>query len=119
MLEASSNDSLGQTMCTWSTFDEADDDLSSALVTAQVFSGDPVPASNLIDPESSTRHHDRWRRRLGVLRGSFGINDCFLDEPIAGSLGYSEFQMGDPELPPRHSPDEITELFRTFHDRVT
>ena len=119
-LDASVNDSLGQTVCSWSTTDEAADDLLSAVLTVQVYSGDPIPAANFIDPDifDEVTMLDGFGQ-LAFVENTFGNNYYFLDEPIAGSLSYSEIDFENPGSEPRVTDDQELELFRTFHDRVT
>lgn len=119
-LEADANASLGQLLCTWSTIDEAEDDLTSTVLTVQVFSGDPIPASSFIDPDvfDEVTMIDGVGE-LAFSEDSFGTSFYFLDDPVAGSLAYSEFDLGTPDAPKRHGYDDVEALFRSFHDRVT
>ena len=52
-LSEETTDSIGQLVCDWETIEDPDnlDDLAASIVLAQVFSGDPVPAENFIDPD--------------------------------------------------------------------
>ena len=43
----------------------------------------------------------------------------FVDGEVAGSLSYFEFDLGDSEAEPLHTTDDVEQLFRTFHERVT
>jgi hypothetical protein len=118
--DASVDDSLGQTVCNWSTIDEDPDELTGGVLTAQVFSGDPVPADSQIDPDI----FDEVTPIEGVGDEAFSAEDLgtsfdFLDEPVAGSLTFSELDFGDPDAPKRRSHDDIEAQFGTFHDRVT
>ncbi len=114
-------DSLGQLVCTWETIEDPDDvdDLAVSLVIAQVFSGDPVPAANFIDPDI----FEEVTMLEGLGEVAFHTGDgqdfYFYDDPVAGTLSATDIDMGDFDAPPRHSFEEVEALFRTFHERVT
>jgi len=42
----------------------------------------------------------------------------FVDDPVGGSLSYSEIALGT-DTPQLRTADDVEQLFRTFHDRVT
>lgn len=115
-------ESIGQLVCNWQTIEDPDDleDLAVSLVTAQVFSGDPVPAENFIDPDIF--------EDVTMLEGfgdvafytdEIGGGFYFYDDPVAGTLTFADMNFGDADAPALHTLDERQELFRIFHERVT
>ena len=121
-LTEETNDSLGQLVCTWESIEDPDDmeDLAFKVMTVQFYSGSPIDASAFFDPsifESVTTIEG-----VGDLAYSsdlMGTDFYFYDDPVGGSLAYSELDMGDTEAPKLHTREEVEQLFRTFHDRVT
>ncbi len=114
-------DSLGQLVCTWETIEDPEnlDDLAVSIVLAQVFSGDPVPAANFIDPDI-----------FGEVTMLEGFGDVafyteegqgfyFYDDPVAGTLTISDINLGDADAPALHTREELEALFGIFHGRVT
>jgi len=55
---------------------------------------------------------------LAYATDSLGPAFFFVDEPVGGSLSYSEMAMGT-DAPHMRTADDVERLFRTFHDRVT
>jgi hypothetical protein len=114
--------SLGQLVCTWETIEDPDDldDLAFQLIIAQVFTGDPIPAANFIDPEI---YDDPVMLDgigdLAFYGDTLGTDFNFLDEPWAGSFSYSDVDMGDVDAEKHHTFDEVEAMFREFHARVT
>jgi hypothetical protein len=121
-LTEETNDSLGQLVCTWESVEDPDDmeDLAFKLLTVQFYSGSPIDAAAFFDPsifESVTTIEG-----VGDLAYSsdlLGTDFYFLDEPVGGSLSYSEVDMGDTDAPKLHTRADVEQLLRTFHDRVT
>lgn len=116
------NDSLGQLVCTWETIEDPDDleDLAFKLLVVQYYSGSPVPADAFFDPdiyESVTTIEGVGD--LAFSAGTLGTDYFFVDEPVGGSLSYTEIDMGDVDAPKLHPPADVEQLFRTFHARVT
>jgi len=121
-LTEETNDSLGQLVCTWETIEdpETTDDFAFKLLVLQLFSGSPISASMFFDP--SIFEEAVMIDGIGDLAYSsddLGTSFYFVDEPIGGSLSYTEIDMGDLDAPTLHSRADIEALFRTFHDRVT
>lgn len=119
---ADTTESIGQLVCTWQTIEDPDDldDLAASIVTAQVFSGDPVPAENFIDPDIF--EEVTMLEGLGdvaFFTGDVGQGFYFFDDPVAGTLTFADINMGDADAPALQTPDELEELFRIFHGRVT
>jgi len=116
------NDSLGQLVCTWESIEDPDDmeDLAFKVLTVQFYSGSPVEAAAFFDPsifESVTTIEGIGD--LAYTADSLGPSFYFVDEPVGGSMSYSEVDMGDTDAPKLHTAADVEELFRTFHDRVT
>lgn len=55
---------------------------------------------------------------LAYATDSLGPAFLFVDDPVGGSLSYSEMAMGT-DTPQLRTADDVEQLFRTFHDRVT
>ena len=122
MLTEETDDSLGQLVCTWESIEDPDDteDLAFKLLVVQYYSGSPVPAAPFFDPdiyESVTTIEGVGD--MAYSAGPLGMDFFFVDEPVGGALGYSEVDMGDYDAPKLHTPDDVEQLFRTFHDRVS
>lgn len=115
-------ESIGQLVCTWQTIEDPDDvdDLAVALVIAQVYSGDPVPAENFIDPDifDDVTMLDGFGD-VAFVTDEIGDGFYFYDDPVAGTLSFADMNLGDPDAPELHTFDKRQELFRTFHERVT
>lgn len=121
-LTEETNDSLGQLVCTWESIEDPDDleDLAFKLLVVQYYSGSPIPAAQFFDPdiyESVTTIEGVGD--LGYSAGPLGMDFFFVDEPVGGVLGYTEIDMGDVDASKLHTPADVEQLFRTFHDRVT
>lgn len=121
-LTEETNDSLGQLVCTWESIEDPDniDDLAFQLLMVQFYSGSPIEASSFFDPSvlgSVTTIDDIGD--LAYVSDSTGMDYYFVDEPVGGSLSYMETNMGDADAQPLHTSDDVEQLFRTFHDRVT
>ena len=114
-------DSIGQLVCTWETIEDPEnlDDLAVSIVVAQVFSGDPVPAENFIDPDI----FDDVTMLDGFGDVAFytdvGPSFYFYDDPVAGTVTFTHIDMGDADAPALHTNEELEAMFRTFHGRVT
>jgi len=54
---------------------------------------------------------------LAYATDSLGPAFLFVDDPVGGSLSYSEIAMGT-DTPQLRTADDVEQLFRTFHDRV-
>ena len=122
VLTEETNDSLGQLVCTWETIEDPDstDDFAFKLLVAQVYSGSSIPASSFFDP--SIFEEVVMIDGIGDLAYSaddLGTSFYYVDEPVGGSLSYTEFDLGDSDAPRLRSRADIEQLFRTFHDRVT
>ena len=112
---ADTTDSIGQLVCTWQTIEDPEDldDLAASIVTAQVFSGDPVPAENFIDPgifEEVTMLEGLGD--VAFFTEAVGQGFYFFDDPVAGTLTFADINLGDADAPALHTPDELEELFR-------
>ena len=121
-LTEDTNDSLGQLVCTWESIEDPADmeDLAFKVLTVQLYSGSPVDASAFFDPsifESVTTIEGIGD--LAYTADSLGPSFYFVDEPVGGSMSYSEVDMGDTDAPKLHTAADVEALFRTFHDRVT
>ncbi len=121
-LTEDTNDSLGQLVCDWETIEDPDDstDFAFKILLVQVYSGSPVQASAFFDP--SIFEEAVMIDGIGDLAYSaddLGTSFYFVDEPVGGSLSYTELDMGDLDAPTLRSRSDIEALFRTFHDRVT
>ena len=121
-LTEETDDSLGQLVCTWDSIEDPDnlDDLASQTLLVQFYSGSPIEASAFFDPSlyDSVTTIDGIGD-LAYSSGSAGMDYAFVDEPVGGSLNYIAFDMGSAETQPPHTPEDVEQLFRTFHDRVT
>ncbi len=120
-LTEDNDESLGMHMCTWETIEDENDmeDLAFKLLITQVFSGSPIPASSFIDPTIfETVTTVEGVGEVAYSTGGLGMDYYFLDEPVGGSLSYTEKDLGS-DAPPLRTSEDIEELFRTFHDRVT
>ncbi len=116
------NDSLGQLVCTWESIEDPDDleDLASKVLTVQFYSGSPVEATMFFDPsifESVTTIEGIGD--LAYTSDTMGDDYYFVDDPVGGTLAYFELDMGNTDAPKLHTADDVEQLFRTFHDRVT
>ena len=116
------NDSLGQLVCTWESIEDPADseDLAFKTLVVQFYSGSPVEAAAFFDPsifESVTTIEGIGD--LAYTADSLGPSFYFVDDPVGGSLSYSEVDMGNTDAPKLHTTDDVEQLFRTFHDRVT
>ena len=121
-LTEETNDSLGQLVCTWESIEDPDDmeDLASKVLTLQFYSGSPVEAAMFFDPsifESVTTIEGVGD--LAYSPDGLGPDFYFVDDPVGGSLAYFELDMGNTDAPKLHTADDVEQLFRTFHDRVT
>ena len=121
-LTENTDDSLGQLVCDWETIEDRNDvtDTGFKLLQVQVYSGSPISASMFFDP--SIFEEAVMIDGIGDLAYSsddLGTSFYFVDEPIGGSLSYTELDMGDLDAPHLRSRADIEALFRTFHDRVT
>ena len=120
-LTEETDDSLGQLVCTWDSIEDPDnlDDLASQTLLVQFYSGSPIEASAFFDPtmyDSITTIDGIGD--LAYSSGSAGMDYAFVDEPVGGSLNYIAFDMGSAEIQPVHTPEDLEQLFRTFHARV-
>lgn len=122
-LTEETNDSLGQLVCYWESIEDPDDteDLAFKTLIVQVYSGSPIDASAFIDP--SIYDSVTMIEGIGDLAYStsevLGTDYFFYDDPVGGSLSYAEVDMGDADAPKLHTAEDVEQLFRTFHDRVT
>jgi hypothetical protein len=121
-LTEDTNDSLGQLVCTWESIEDPDDteDLAFKVLTVQFYSGSPIDASAFFDP--SIFDSPAMIDGIGDLAYSSdnsGTDFYFYDDPVGGSLAYSELDMGNVDAPKLHTRDDVEQLFRTFHERVT
>jgi len=122
ILTEETNDSLGQLVCTWETIEdpESTEDFGFKLLQVQVYSGSPISASMFFDPsifESAVMIDGVGD--LAYSADDLGTSFYFVDDPIGGSLSYTELDMGNIDAPKLRSRADIEQLFRTFHDRVT
>jgi hypothetical protein len=120
-LTEEANDAVGQLVCTWETIEDPDDldDLAVQSLLVQYYSGSPINGSNFFDPtlyESPTPIEGIGD--VAYATGTEGTDYFFVDNPVAGSLNYIRFDLGSEE-PVQRTPDEVEQLFRLFHDRVT
>lgn len=121
-LTVETNDSLGQLVCDWETIEDPDtvDDFAYKLLIVQFYSGSPIAADMFFDP--SIYPSPVTIEGVGDLAYStnaLGMSYNFVDGPVGGSLDYTEMDMGNFDAPKLHTAEEIEQLFRTFHDRVT
>lgn len=121
-LTEEANDAVGQLVCTWESIKNPDDleDLAIQALLVQFYSGSPVEGSAFFDPdlyESPTPIDGIGD--LAYATGTAGTDYFFVDDPVAGSLNYITFDMGAEDSLPMHTPDDVEQLFRTFHERVT
>lgn len=121
-LTESTDENLGQLVCTWETVEDPDDieDGAVSVLTLQVYSGDPIPAANFVDPEAfgDVTMLDGVGDFAFTTDAMLGNDFYFLDEPVAGAFAWSEIRIGD-DTPRRHTPEEVEAFFREFHARVT
>ena len=121
-LTEESNDSLGQLTCTWESIEDPDDmeDLGAQTLFVQFYSGSPIEGSAFIDPTifDSVTTIDGVGD-LAYTPDATPNDYYFVDGEVAGSLSYFEFDLGDSEAEPLHTTDDVEQLFRTFHERVT
>ncbi len=121
-LTEETDDRIGQLVCTWDSIEDPDnlDDLASQTLLVQYYSGSPIEASAFFDPamfDSVTTIEGIGD--LAYTSGTAGMDYAFVDEPVGGSLNYIAFDMGSADTQPLHTPEDVEQLFRTFHDRVT
>jgi len=120
-LTEETDDRLGQLMCTWGTIEDSEEleDLGFKLLVVQFHSGDPIPAANFFDPTLfETVTTIEGIGDLAYTADSLGPSFFFVDEPVGGALSYTEMAMGS-DAPQLNTADDVEQLFRTFHDRVT
>ena len=122
-LTEETDDSLGQLVCTWDSIEDPDnlDDLASQALLVQFYSGSPIEASAFFDPTlyDSVTTIDGIGD-LAYSSGSAGMDYAFVDEPVGGSLSYiTRSTWGARTTQPPRTPEDVEQLFRTFHDRVT
>ncbi len=121
-LTEETNDSLGQLVCTWESIEDPDDmeDLASQTLFVQFYSGSPIEGSAFIDPTifDSVTTIDGVGD-LAYTPDATPNDFYFVDGPVGGSLSYFAFDMGEAEAEPLHTPADVEQLFRTFHERVT
>jgi len=120
-LTEETDDRLGQLMCTWGTIEDSEEleDLGFKLLVVQFYSGDPIPAANFFDPTLfETVITIEGIGDLAYTADSLGPSFFFVDEPVGGALSYTEKVMGS-DAPQLNTADDVEQLFRTFHDRVT
>lgn len=120
-LSESTDDSLGQLLCTWETIEDPEnlDDVAFGLVIAQVYGGGPIDGTNFVDPSF-------WPDLVeidGVGDLAFatdaGRTDFqFVDGQVAGTFNYTFADLGNLEATPPASPDQLEAAFRTMHERV-
>ncbi len=116
-----SMDSIGQKVCSWTTIDDADDDLASQVLTIQVYSGDPVPGENFYDPSIYGDAEVRQIEGIGdeaYITGETGFATAFLDGDIAGFVDYSPIVFGETDQV-EPTEDQVIDILRRLHDRVT
>ena len=121
-LTEETNDSIGQLVCTWESIEDPDDleDLAFQVLVVQFYSGSPIEASAFFDPtmlESVTTIEGIGD--VAYATGTTGMDYFFVDEPVGGSLGYVAMSMGDADASQLRTSDDVEQLFRTFHERVT
>jgi len=120
-LTEGTDDNLGQLLCTWGTIEDSEEleDLGFKTLVVQLYSGDPIPAANFFDPSIfDTVTTIGGIGDLAFATDSLGPAFFFVDDPVGGSLSYSEMAMGT-DTPQLRTADDVEQLFRTFHDRVT
>ena len=112
---------LGQLLCTWGTIEDSEEleDLGFKTLVVLFYSGDPIPAASFFDPTIyDTVTTIDGIGDLAYATDSLGPAFFFVDEPVGGSLSYTEMDMGTDE-PQLRTADDVEQLFRTFHERVT
>jgi hypothetical protein len=119
-LTEEANEDVGQLVCTWETVEDPDDleDLAVQALLTQFYSGSPINGSNFFDPdlfESPTPIDGIGD--VAYATDVPGMDYFFVDDPVAGSLGYIEF--GSDDSQPERTPEDVEQLFRLFYDRVT
>lgn len=110
------NTDLGLLTCTWETTDEAEDDFAFIVMTAQVFTGDPIPAADFYDPslfDDSTPVDGVGDDAFYSEFGGF----YFLEGDVGGALSLTEVDVTSPDDINRPVED-VEVLFRTFAERV-
>jgi hypothetical protein len=119
-LTEEANDDVGQLVCTWASVEETDvEDLGIQSLLVQFYSGSPVDGSAFFDPdlyENPTPIDGIGD--VAYATGTEGRDYFFIESPVSGSLNYITFELGEDTLP-MHTPADVEELFRLFHDRVT
>jgi hypothetical protein len=121
-LTEDANDDVGQLVCTWESVEDPDnlDDLAIQSLLVQFYSGSPIDGSAFFDPElyESPTPIDGIGD-VAYATGTAGMDYFFIDAPVSGSLNYITFEMGADDALPGHTPADVEELFRLFHERVT
>ncbi len=122
MVTHETDDRFGLLMCTWETIEdpEATEDFAYKLLIIQLYAGAEIPASSFFDP--SIHEAAVMIDGIGDLAYSSSADASdfnFVDGSVGGSLTYVEADLGDFDAPKLRSRDDIEQLFRTFHDRVT
>jgi len=120
-LTEETDDSPGLLMCTWASIEDSEEleDLGFKTLVVQFYSGGPIPATKLFDPTLfETVNTIEGIGDLAYTADSLGPSFFFVDEPAGGALSYTEKAMGS-DAPQLNTADDVEQLFRTFHDRVT
>ncbi len=121
-LTEETDDSLGRLLCNWESIEDPDDldDLAFTVLTVQLYSGDPIDASAFVDPSIfETVTTIDGIGDLAFSTDELGLTFAFVDDPLSGVLTYTEADMGDTDAPDLRTADDVEQLFRTFHERVT
>jgi hypothetical protein len=109
-------------VCTWESVEDPDnlDDLAIQSLLVQFYSGSPIDGSAFFDPElyESPTPIDGIGD-VAYATGTAGMDYFFIDAPVSGSMNYITFEMGADDALPGHTPADVEELFRLFHERVT
>ena len=121
-LDEQSDADLGQLVCDWESIEDptSTDDLAYKLLVLQFYSGTPIDGSMFVDPsifESVTTIDGVGD--LAFSPDELGTSYFFVDGQVAGTLDYSEADMGNADAPRLRTAGDVEQLFRTFHDRVT
>ncbi len=120
-LTEEANDDVGQLVCTWDSVEDPDElgDLAVQSLLVQFYSGSPIDGSAFFDPEMYENPTPiEGIGDVAYATGTAGVDYFFVDAPVSGALNYITFDMGDDTLP-EHTPADVEELFRLFHERVT
>ena len=113
--------SPGLLMCTWASIEDSEEleDLGFKTLVVQFYSGGPIQATTLFDPTLfETVTTIEGIGDLAYTADSLGPSFFFVDEPVGGALSYTEMAMGS-DAPQLNTADDVEQLFRTFHGRVT